>query len=249
MESEFLVKINGEGQTLESIAALYLGLIEEGFNMTIDEMADYLSCSYDYVQKNIAPYVHHIYINPVASKALVTHAEEREHIGLFTKRKLFSRQGFEEFILNESILLRDRERYYLNELSFVAIERLVEMSKNQEKNSTTSKMYETIALQQVKSLYSEAELKDKVVREFMVGEFPVKLYSLKDLLDGIEDLNISFRYKVMVYRYLKQQGIPKMKIQSLIRYRREDLESIAVFSLPLVVDKKKILSWVEKILK
>ncbi|MFB2548700.1 helix-turn-helix domain-containing protein [Bacillus cereus group sp. MYBK163-2] len=249
MESEFLVKINGEGQTLESIAALYLGLIEEGFNMTIDEMADYLSCSYDYVQKNIAPYVHHIYINSVANKALVTHAEESEHIGLFTKRKLFSRKGFEEFILNESILLSDRERYYLNELSSAAIERLGEMSKNQEKNSTTSKMYETIALQQVESLYSEAELKGKSVKEFVVGEFPVKLYSLKDLLNGIEDLNISFRYKVMVYRYLKQQGIPKMKIQSLIRYRREDLESIAVFSLPLVVDKKEILSRVEKKLK
>ncbi len=63
MESEFLVKINGEGQTLESIASLYLGLIKDDFNMTIDEMADYLSCSYDYVQKNIAPYVHHIYIS------------------------------------------------------------------------------------------------------------------------------------------------------------------------------------------
>ncbi|HFU4589287.1 TPA: hypothetical protein ACR3Z0_005636 [Bacillus thuringiensis] len=37
MESEFQVKINGEGQTLESIADLYLGLIEEDFNMTIDE--------------------------------------------------------------------------------------------------------------------------------------------------------------------------------------------------------------------
>ncbi|MGR9632780.1 hypothetical protein ACU82A_00465 [Bacillus cereus] len=249
MESDFLVKINGEGQTLESIAALYLGLIEEGFNMTIDEMADYLSCSYDYVQKNIAPYVHHIYINSVANRALVTHAEESEYIGLFTKRKLFSRKGFEEFILSESVLLVDRERYYFNELSTAAIERLGEISKNQEKNTTTSKMYETIALQQVDSLYSEAELKSNAVREFVVVEFPVKLYSLKDLLDGIEDLKIRFRYKVMVYRYLKQQGIPKMKIQSLIRYRREDLESTAVFSLPLVVDKKEILSSVEKKLK
>ncbi|BCC32747.1 hypothetical protein bcgnr5378_65490 [Bacillus cereus] len=38
-------------------------------------------------------------------------------------------------------------------------------------------------------------------------------------------------------------------IQSLIRYRREDLENTAVFSLPLVVDKKEILLRVEKNLK
>ncbi|MDA1618936.1 hypothetical protein PDK03_20500 [Bacillus cereus group sp. TH204-1LC] len=35
---------------------------------------------------------------------------------------------------------------------------------------------------------------------------------------------MKFRYKVMVYRYLKSQGIPKIQMQSLIRYRKEDLE-------------------------
>ncbi|MBU5220572.1 hypothetical protein KQI67_28840 [Bacillus albus] len=49
MENEFLVKIDGAGRILESIASLYLRLIEDDFNITIDEMADYLSCSYDYV--------------------------------------------------------------------------------------------------------------------------------------------------------------------------------------------------------
>ncbi|WP_254914876.1 hypothetical protein [Bacillus thuringiensis] len=79
MESEFLVKINGNGESLEEIASLYLRLIEEDFNMTIDEMASYLSCSYDYVQKNIAPYIHHVYINSVANKALVTYGEDSDH--------------------------------------------------------------------------------------------------------------------------------------------------------------------------
>ncbi|BCC09555.1 MULTISPECIES: helix-turn-helix domain-containing protein [Bacillus cereus group] len=60
---------------------------------------------------------------------------------------------------------------------------------------------------------------------------------------------MKFQYKVTFYRYLKQQGIPKIKVQSLIRYRKEDLENTAVFSLPLVVDKKEILSSVEKILQ
>ncbi|MCU4863844.1 hypothetical protein OB981_27865 [Bacillus cereus] len=248
MESEFLVKINGEGQTLESIADLYLGLIEEDFNMTIDEMAEYFSCSYDYVQKNIAPYIHHIYINHVANKALNKHGDGREYIELFTKRKLFSRKGFQQFVLEESVLLCERERYYLNELSAAAREKLEMIVKKQEKKTTVSKGFEDIALQQAKKLYSEVELKSRATKKLEINELPVRLYSLKELVEGIEDLKMKFRYKVMVYRYLQSQGIPKIQIQSLIRYRKEDLEKTAVFSLPLVVDKEEILSNVERFL-
>ncbi|MCU5578285.1 hypothetical protein [Bacillus wiedmannii] len=206
--------------------------------MTIDEMANYFSCSNDYVQKNIAPYIHHVYINSVANKALVTYGEESEHRELFTKRKLFSRTGFQQFTLEGSVLLGDRERYYLNELSSTAREKLSGMAENQEQETTITKLFETIALQQTNILYSKTQLMNKVVKEFSLSNLPVKLYSLKHLLDGIEELNIKFRYKVLVYRYLKQQGIPRIKMQSLIRYRREDLEDTAVFSLPLVVDKE-----------
>lgn len=145
-------------------------------------------------------------------------------------------------------MLGDRERYYLNELSSTAREKLSGMAENQEKETTITKLFENIALQQANILYSKTKLISKVVREFLLNNFPVKLYSLKDLLNGIEDLNIKFRYKVMVYRHLKQQGIPRIKVQSLIRYRREDLEDIAVFSLPLAVDKKRIISNIEKFL-
>lgn len=63
VENEFFVKIDGTGQTLESIVSLYLGFIEKNFNMTIDEMANYLSCSDDYVQKSIASHLYCIYQN------------------------------------------------------------------------------------------------------------------------------------------------------------------------------------------
>lgn len=75
------------------------------------------------------------------------------------------------------------------------------------------------------------------------------LYSLKDLLDGIEDINMKFRYNVLVYRYLERQGIPKIKVLSLIQSRSEDIKNKAVFSLPILVDKKEILSSVDKFLE
>lgn len=248
MDSEFLIKIPGKGLSLEEIASSYLELIEDDFNITIEEMADYLSCSYDYVQRNIAPCICHVYINSVANKALFTHCEDSKYVELFTKRKLFSRSEFQQFLLKESVLLVDRQRYYLDELSITSREKLVGLAGKQEQKTTTTKMFETIALQQTSLLYSKTDLMNKVVEEFPVSELPMGLYSLKDLLDGIDDLNLKFRYKVSVYRYLEKQGIPKMKIQSLIRYRREDLESTAVYSLPLVVDKKEVLTSIEKML-
>ena len=69
------------------------------------------------------------------------------------------------------------------------------------------------------------------------------------MLNGIEELNMKFQYKVVVYRYLKKQGIPKLKLQSLVRYRHEDLKKVAVCSFPLAIEKEKLLSRLENILQ
>lgn len=109
------------------------------------------------MKKNIAPYVHHIYINFVANKALFTHKDESKYIELFIKRKLFSRVGFQQFVLKNSFLLGDRDRYYLDELSPTAKEKLGELAKNQEKKLLPKKCMK-LTLQQANLLYSETEL-------------------------------------------------------------------------------------------
>ncbi|KIQ87413.1 hypothetical protein RW25_15810 [Bacillus sp. L_1B0_8] len=249
MENSYLVKVSGGGLTLEEIADSYLELIESDFNMTIDEIAVYLSCSYDYVQAKIAPYIHHIYINSVANKALFTHDTKGVNTHLFTKRKLFSRSGFQQFLFNESVLLIDRERYYVNELSLAAREKLNEIAKNSKNKTTISEAFETVAVQQAKKTYSKSVLESKDVKKIEISNFPTKLYSVKDLLDGIEELNMKFQYKVVVYRYLKKQGIPKVKLHSLVRYRQEDLRKVADCSFPLAIEKEKLLSSLENILQ
>ncbi|PEY47891.1 hypothetical protein CN348_24300 [Bacillus cereus] len=249
MENLYLVKVPGGGLTLEEIADSYLELIESDFNMTIDEIAVYLSCSYDYVQEKIAPYIHHIYINSVANKALFKHNTKEVHTHLFTKRKLFSRSGFQQFLLNESVLLVDRERYYVNELSAAAQEKLNEMAKSSKNKTTISEVFEKVAVQQAKKIYSKSALESKDIKKVEVSNFPTKLYSVKDLLNGVEELNMKFQYKVIVYRYLKKQGIPKVKLHSLVRYRHEDLKKVADCSLPHAIEKGKLLSCLENILQ
>ncbi len=245
MESEFLVRIPGKGLPLEEIAFSYLIRIEDDFNMTIGEMANYLSCSYDYVQKNIAPYIRHVYINAVANRALVKYGGKSKYTHLFTKRKLFSRNDFQDFLLKESVLLVDRNKYCVSELSEAASKKLKIIAENQEKKTTTIEAFQKIATKKVKDLYSKIELQDKKVKTVVVSEMPVKLYSLKDFLEGIKDLNLQFRYKATVYQYLQAKGIPKIKVQSLVRYRREDLEENVDIAFPLIVDKERLLSAIE----
>lgn len=206
----------------------------------------YLSCSYDYVQKNIAPYIHHLYINVVAKRALDEHDTKGKHKHLFTKRKLFSRRGFQEFLLKESVLLVDRNKYHVSELSESASKKLRVIAKNQEKKTTTIETFQEIATKKVNDLYLKIQLQNKCVKNVVVSEMPVKLYSLKDFLEGIKDLNLQFSYKVTVYKYLQAKGIPKIKVQSLVRYRREDLEENVDGAFPLGVDKVKLISVIEE---
>lgn len=249
MNDKYLIKIEGKGLTLEEIADSYYELIDSDFNMTINDMANYLRCSYDYIQKNIAPYVHHLYINSVANKALVQNYNDSEYFNLFTKRKLFSRMDFQDFILRESVLLLTKERYYIDDLDEDTREVLSGLVEKSDEKTNVSRLFETIVKQQVAKLYSPNELNSSLVRERKLDVESKQLYSLKDLLAGIEGWDLHFNYKVEVFRYLEKQGIPKLKFQTLIRYRIEDLEDKAVFSLPLVVDKKEILSHIEKFLK
>jgi hypothetical protein len=247
MKDKYLIKIEGKGLTLEEIADSYYELIDSDFNMTINDMANYLRCSYDYIQKKKhAPYVHHLYINSVANKALVQNYNDSEYFNLFTKRKLFSRMDFQDFILRESVLLLTKERYYIDDLHEDTREVLSGLVEKSDEKTNVSSLFETIVKQQVAKLYSPNELNSSLVRERKLSVESKQLYSLKDLLAGIEDWNLHFNYKVEVFRYLEKQGIPKLKFQTLIRYRIEDLEDKAVFSLPLVVDKKEILSHIEK---
>lgn len=245
MNDKYLIKIEGKGLTLEEIADSYYELIDSDFNMTINDMANYLSCSYDYIQKNIAPYVHHLYINSVANKALVQNYNESEYFNLFTKRKLFSRMDFQDFILRESVLLLTKERYYIDDLSEDARETLTGLVEKSDEKTNVSRLFESI----VKKLYSPTEFNSSLVRECKLDAISKQLYSLKDLLAGIDAWDLHFNYKVEVFRYLEKQGIPKLKFQTLIRYRIEDLEDTALFSLPLGVDKKEMLSNIEKYLK
>lgn len=145
------IKIAGKGLSLEDIASVYLDLIETDFDMTISEMADYLSCSYDYIQKNIAPVISHIYINSVAKKALQLHESDSGQDHLFTKRKLFSRSSFEKYILENASVSVSKSRYYFDDLSSSARGTLHQLAKANGEEELSLMLFESIAIEQAKN--------------------------------------------------------------------------------------------------
>ncbi|CAM4407422.1 hypothetical protein BAMA_10360 [Bacillus manliponensis] len=240
------IKIAGKGLSLEDIASVYLDLIETDFDMTISEMADYLSCSYDYIQKNIAPVISHIYINSVAKKALQLHESDSGQDHLFTKRKLFSRSSFGKYILENTSIVVSKNRYLFHDLSESSRRKLQQLASSTGEDDLSFDLFKSIAIEQAKNKYSSVDLEDRTVKKLPLSKFPEKLYSLKEIMEGKTDSELKFNYKMEFYRYIEKQGIPKIEFQSLIRYKKEDLEKKAVFLLPLTVVKGDLLEAVEE---
>lgn len=125
--SSKVVLIEGKGRPLVDIVGEYISYITNGFDLTMSEIADYLGCSYSFVQKHIQSKVRHIKINQVARRGLLEFEEDSEYRTLFTKRRLFDRKDFfERFIPEEATITKPAQRLFLEDLSPAARKSLME---------------------------------------------------------------------------------------------------------------------------
>lgn len=239
-----LIKVKGSGKPLEGIAAEYLQMMENGFNLTAEEIAEYLRCSYVYVIKNMQQHIRHIVINAsVARKALIRYGmEEQDYTHLFTKRKLFYRPDFEQYFLKNAELVTSYERYDLDDLSVEAWEKLLLLANGKE--SIVQRLFKELVKMATKVFTSsELELTQPL------DKLPKRLYSVKDLVtEGIG--NRTFKDTRNVYFFLEKYSVKKVRFGSLIRFREDDLQQ-ALEKPPLITlssryHKKKILEWVEE---
>ena len=224
-------QISISGRNHEVIASQYINLMDNGFNLTMAEIASYLRCSYLYVQKNIAPYIQHIVINNIARKALFDwHGDHEIHRHLFIKRILFSRSDFNQFFLQEAKLIRAYDQYFFTDLSEKAQQYLMQKTK---KNKDTARKIIKKHANELREKWPDNLPKKTVIES--ISQMPVELYSLKDLVE------IKFRYNMDAYRFINDYGIPKIKIGSLIRYRKEDIDNgtDVALSWPLVFEIKR----------
>ena len=231
--SSKVVLIEGKGRPLVDIVGEYISYITNGFDLTMSEIADYLGCSYSFVQKHIQSKVRHIKINQVARRGLLEFEEDSEYRTLFTKRRLFDRKDFfERFIPEEATITKPAQRLFLEDLDTTARKNLMKKAYFNEVEAI--KFFQVL----VKKAPKRRPL-DPVKPSEPLGRTPKELLSIKDIT------NLKFKYNIEAYRYIAKHAIPKIKVCSLVRYDREDVERKPAAILPVSVSKEAVLKWIE----
>lgn len=254
---ETLIHIEGKNKNLEEIADLYIKKMEEGFDLTLEEMADYLKCSYRYTLK-FQEHIRHIVIDQhVARKALVIHKKNtvyEEKFGhLFTNRKLFYRPDFERYVLDRAELVTTYRKYKMSDFDPEVIQHL---SDNLEKMPPERFINGMLSIAHRKVVSSEPEEKVETL-----GSLPDDLYSVTSLMNHGFLTNpeepqslITWTHDRYIYHFLRDFGIKKVRIGNLIRYRREDLsrgltdsaEKRIVGTAPWACKKADVVKFVER---
>lgn len=217
-----LILIEGEGKTYESICHSYFSYINNGFNLSVEEVQSYLRCTYQYVIKQIVPAIPHIRITEASRNMLFTYAREYGGIdddlySLFYKRILLNRNDFQTFIKEQSYRVIAYQRFYNHQFPEDFI---VEVQKKLKERNKKGK---PISLEQHFQLVMDSfiwkDFKNEPMVTHSLSYFPEVLYSQNDLIR----IN-GFRYKENFYRMVHHLGLNKIKIGNLVRYSKEEVE-------------------------
>lgn len=235
-----LVKIEGEGKTMEDICLSYLSYIKEGYNLTVEEIQNYLRCTYQHVNQQIIHKIPHIRITEKSRNMLFLYAQKHtidESIyALFYKRILVNRKEFQEYIQKHSYQIIAYKRFYKDNFSS---EFLYKVKRKLEKHNRNNRGY-SITLEQhfqrVMDSFVWKDFKNKPILIQSLLSFPETIYSQNDLIK-----QYGFRYKVDFYRMIHRLGLNKIKIGRLVRYRSEDIEErfLAKMYISVYLDLKE----------
>jgi len=223
-----------EGVPIAALASNVVDYINEGYTLTIQEIADHLSVSYDYVRTRIVKDVSHIVLTSYAKQACFKFYGDQEHlIDYFKKRLLISRSDYMDYILEKGSVVKKEQQLFIYDLPLEIRETF---------ESIPSKKAKTWLKKLLNDCLPPFEIKEEEQVE-QLEMYPEHLVSNKEIINGaVRPLH--FNYDIEVARYIAKFGIPKIKINNtLIRYRLEDIKHIdkivAVF--PLTIKKKKLM--------
>lgn len=235
---ETLIHIEGKNSSLEEIAEMYIEKMEEGFNLTVEEMATYLKCSYRHALK-LQPHIRHIVIDQhVGRKSLILHKQDHKYSPLFTNRKLFFRSDFEKYILNNAELVTTYRRYMISDFDPRVIQHLADNLEKEFPQHFLGRML-SIAHRNVPSDANPQKVEK-------LDSLPDELHSVTSLLKS----NV-WTHERYIYHFLRDHGVKKVRIGNMIRYRRDDLanaledDSDLVGTAPLACKKADVIRFVE----
>lgn len=210
-------------------------IYDDGYNLTIDEMSDYLRCTYNYVQSQITPKLSYIVINSVARNLLSRAVRDDllEYSTLYSKRRLYKRYDFAKYIYSAQVI-KKYHRIYMTDLSDDA-QKFLKMLQEKRPEKSVGGWFRVLA----KRSHDAAVDAEQV---YTLQYFPQTLLSLQDI-----KVVLNLNYDVQAYRYLDKIAAPKIKIGSLIRYDQADLtKTPPLYALPCNCDKQEFLKDIEE---
>lgn len=205
-----LYKVDGQGLKLLDIVNEYINLMEDDYNLTVDDLAYYIGCGRDYVVNSLKQHIKHIRINTVVREAIKEY-QIKDYISisdqtymLFMKRILFSQENFKRFILENCKVQHQYKKLKFEEFNF-------EVDSVRQKDELIHKLNDI-------SYKLFGECTEPVIKS--IDYMPKKLYSMKELKQ-IHGLN----YNVEFYRFTYKFAVNKIKLFNNVRYDIEDFET------------------------
>ncbi|MEK3992794.1 hypothetical protein [Robertmurraya sp. FSL R5-0851] len=208
-----------EAKTGEKICSEYLQYIENGFRLTVEDIATYLGCTYQHVINKVVPEVEHIRITELSKMILMKYAIDygidNSISQLFTKRILFSEKGFKEHINNTIEHVLSYKRFSVSdfepEFIYEVNKRIEKVNEKKRGRKLTLQSYMTKILDAEK--WNGFENKPEY---YPINSYPIKLYTQEELMR-----EHGLVYKVDFYRNVELSlGYRKLKYGNLIRYEK-----------------------------
>lgn len=195
---ENYIKLHGQGSKLSQIMDEYKSHIADGYNYTVEEICNYLSCTSTYFLKEYRDSIKHIRVTDLIRTTAKEMMIENEldpgyYYNYFMKRILYNREDFRQFILNNV-----KAKYYYKRLVLTDFNIIPDSLNHEIKliNYLNDKS---------ESCYGIPE--NPIIKPLRY--VPDRLYSQKDIKQ-IKGL----KYNVEFYRWIKSAGIKKLKLES-----------------------------------
>jgi hypothetical protein len=220
------IKLEGTGNTIIDIVDSYIKYINEGYNLTVEEICNYLQCSSTYFLNNYRDSIKHIRITVMVRDSFfqllraeaISLTEDTERlIKMFLKRILYNREDFNRFIKENCVVEHKYKRFSLDDFELYP--------KNYEDKKRIVELLNFISY----DLYLDC--KEPVIKP--LDYVPDKLHSLKNLKEYLD-----IKYDVEFYRMIQQQGINKIKLGNLVRYDIADFDCESMISVNYKVWEK-----------
>lgn len=226
-EEDKLIKIEGEGEKGHTIYYGYLAAFKDGYNMTIEEACNYLSCSYTYFVTHMIDKVYHIRINTAARKLLFLYAKMYSQLNgdlvkLFNKRILLHREDFFSYIHSTILVEQQYKVFTYDDFNESVLDSIQKNLDTYNKKVELKSFEKTL----ISLFYDVISTMSKVNEPMQFAlpadhELPVKYYSLREIKD-----RWGLKHDIEVYRIVDANGARKYMLCNgvFVRYDLREIE-------------------------